>query len=510
MYREEKRQYVSKNLLKSIFYLAEVFPDNSAKTLNFCTNTFEILLKKIGEVVQILKKYLDVLGKICPSFRHYSGFCCFRGFLVTKTGFLIKEKQGTVKKLSLYLCRELGMKKIMKKRTKGILKIAGISFGSLIVLILIAITVAINFVFTPSRLTPVVLKTANQALNAKLEMKSVELTFFSTFPRFGLKLVDGSLVSKVFCDTAWQKTDSLLSFGKCVVVVNPIDYLINKKITLNYLGLEDASVYAYKSREGIANWDIVASDTTAVADTASSGKTDLSGGIDIRRVSLKRANVIFDDRDTRVYARLTNAALNLTASLQKEHSKLAMRFSNDNVLFWQDGQLLVNKVATDLKTSLDLDRSTRTLTLNDANISLNGITFDVKGTLKRDTVRRALNVDIAYALHAPSLETVFNMIPESVLKRESMEAKGSVKMEGDVKGWYGKQQMPAVTLKVQIDKASAKYEKLPYGIDNFTADFYAFVDLMRKQPSYADLKIFHFQGAHTDILADAGRSRYNV
>ncbi len=503
MYREEKRQYVSKNLLKSIFYLAEVFPDNSAKTLNFCTNTFEILLKKIGKVVQILKKYLDVLGKICPSFRHYSGFCCFRGFLVTKTGFLIKEKQGTVKKLSLYLCRELGMKKIMKKRTKGILKIAGISFGSLIVLILIAITVAINFVFTPSRLTPVVLKTANQALNAKLEMKSVELTFFSTFPRFGLKLVDGSLVSKVFSDTAWQKTDSLLSFGKCVVVVNPIDYLINKKITLNYLGLEDASVYAYKNREGIANWDIVASDTTAVADTASSGKTDLSGGIDIRRVSLKRANVIFDDRDTRVYARLTNAALNLTASLQKEHSKLAMRFSNDNVLFWQDGQLLVNKVATDLKTSLDLDRSTRTLTLNDANISLNGITFDVKGTLKRDTVRRTLNVDIAYALHAPSLETVFNMIPESVLKRESMEARGSVKMEGDVKGWYGKQQMPAVTLKVQIDKASAKYDKLPYGIDNFTADFYAFVDLMRKQPSYADLKIFHFQGAHTDILADA-------
>lgn len=503
MYREEKRQYVSKNLLKSIFYLAEVFSDNSAKTLNFCTNTFEILLKEIGEVVQILKKYLDVFGKICPSFRHNSSFCCFRGFLVTKTGFLIKEKQGTVKKLSLYLCRELGMKKIMKKRTKGILKIAGISFGSLIVLILIAITVAINFVFTPSRLTPVVLKTANQALNAKLEMKSVELTFFSTFPRFGLKLVDGSLVSKVFSDTAWQKTDSLLSFGKCVVVVNPIDYLINKKITLNYLGLEDASVYAYKSREGIANWDIVASDTTAVADTASSGKTDLSGGIDIRRVSLKRANVIFDDRDTRVYARLTNAALNLTASLQKEHSKLAMRFSNDNVLFWQDGQLLVNKVATDLKTSLDLDRSTRTLTLNDANISLNGITFDVKGTLKRDTVRRALNVDIAYALHAPSLETVFNMIPESVLKRESMEARGSVKMEGDVKGWYGKQQMPAVTLKVQIDKASAKYEKLPYGIDNFTADFYAFVDLMRKQPSYADLKIFHFQGAHTDILADA-------
>lgn len=392
----------------------------------------------------------------------------------------------------------------MKKRTKGILKIAGISFGSLIAVVLIVIVIVTNFVFTPARLTPVVLKTANQALNAKLDMKSVELTFFSTFPRFGLKLVDGHLVSKVLNDTAWQKTDSLLSFGKCVVVINPLDYLMERKVTLNYLGLEDASVYAFKNKDGIANWDIVASDTAEVeADTASADKQMLSGGIDIRRVALKRANVIFDDRDTRVYARLTNASLNLTASLHKEHSTLGLRFANDNVLFWQDGQLLVNKVATELKTSLDLDRRTRSLTLKDANISINGITFDVKGTLKRDTVQRALCIDMAYGLHAPSLETVLNMIPESVLKREEMTAKGSVKMEGDVKGWYGKEQMPAVTLKVKIDKASAKYDKLPYGIDDFTADFHAFVDLMRRQPSYADLKIFHFQGAHTDILADA-------
>ena len=44
---------------------------------------------------------------------------------------------------------------------------------------------------------------------------------------------------------------------------------------------------------------------------------------------------------------------------------------------------------------------------------------------------------------------------------------------------------------------------MPYGIDNFEADFYAYVDLMRHTPSYADLKIFRFRGAHTEILADA-------
>lgn len=74
MYREERRQYVSKNLLKSIFYLAEVFSDNSAKTLNFCTNTFEILFKRIEKVVQIkknismfLERFAQVLD-IIPAF----------------------------------------------------------------------------------------------------------------------------------------------------------------------------------------------------------------------------------------------------------------------------------------------------------------------------------------------------------------------------------------------------------------------------------------------------------
>ena len=45
--------------------------------------------------------------------------------------------------------------------------------------------------------------------------------------------------------------------------------------------------------------------------------------------------------------------------------------------------------------------------------------------------------------------------------------------------------------------------KLPYGVDKFEADFYSYIDLMKKIPSYADLKIFHFQGARTDVLAEA-------
>lgn len=390
----------------------------------------------------------------------------------------------------------------MNRKILKPIKISAIAVGALIAVFLAVVTIAVNFVFTPSRLTPVVLRVANQSMNARLDMESVELTFFSTFPRFGLKLTDGSLVSKTIRDTLWERTDSLVSFKKCVVVINPIDYLKDKKISLYYLGLEDASVYAFKNKEGVANWDIVAADTTAVEDTAGQERPDISE-ININRVAFKRTNVVFDDRDTRLYARVTDADLNLKASLRKGHSDLALDFKNRNIIFWQDGRLLLRRMATELKTNLDLNRQTRTLTLKDTRLSVNGVALDVDGTIRRDTVNHAAAVDLTYGLHAPSLETVLRMIPRSIMKDTKVAAKGEVKVAGTLKGLYGKQQMPEITLKVQVNDASAKYEGLPYGIDLLSADFAGFIDLMKKKPSYADLKIFRFQGAHTDILADA-------
>ncbi len=389
----------------------------------------------------------------------------------------------------------------MNKKLRKTIRLTAISLGALLTVFLLAVTIVVNFIFTPEKLTPVVLNVANQSLNARLQMKSVELTFFSTFPRFGLKVTDGVLVSKAINDTLWQKTDSLVSFKKCVVVVNPVDYLLHDKISLRYLGLEDASVYAFKNKEGKSNWDIVKSTEETVEEDTTSQKPQIQE-IDINRVALKRTNVTFDDRDTRVYARVQNLNMNLKASLKKDYSMLALEYDNENLLFWQDGQLLVNHLAVGLNADMQLDRVSRRLTLKDTGLTLNGIALDLSGTLGRDTIGGPASVDLTYKLHAPSLETVFNMIPESVLKRQELTAKGEVTLAGTLKGHYGKQQVPEATLHMSINQASAKYADLPYGIDDLTAEFSGYVDFMRRKPSYADLKIFRFKGAHTDIFAD--------
>ena len=230
----------------------------------------------------------------------------------------------------------------MKATLKKTLRISLITLGALIVLLTSAIALAINFVFTPEKLTPVVVKAANQSLHARLDLDAVELTFFSTFPRFGLKLTDGTLVSKAIRDTLWERPDTLTSFRRAVLVINPIDYLKQQKITLHRLALDSAKIYAYKHEDGRTNWDILPTDTTAVTpkDTSRTDTARLIREIDIRRVVLRHASLTFDDRETKIFANLWDVNLGLKAHLEKGHTTLALDWSNKNILFWQDGELL--------------------------------------------------------------------------------------------------------------------------------------------------------------------------
>lgn len=389
----------------------------------------------------------------------------------------------------------------MTPKVKKRITITAVALASVLLLIVAGITVVVNFIFTPEKLTPVVLRVANESLNANLTIKSVELTFFSTFPQFGLKVEQGTLVSKALTDTTFSRQDSLLSFKECVLTVSPLAYLRKNKILIYNLALKDASVYAYRNKEGASNWDIM----KASADTVQVEKSDtasFNSDIDIRNIELLHSNLTFDDRNTRVYARLDSVNLRLKASLSKEKSTLKLSFANKNILFWQEGKLLVNKVATSIRTDIALDRVQRKWTFNDTELDVNGIKFDAQGTVVRDTLAKTLDMDIHYGLHAPSMETVLAMIPESIVKKSKVSAKGEVMVDGTLKGVYGNKQFPVAKLIIKVKEASAKYAALPYGIDNLTADFEACVDLMRNTPSYLNLKIFRFQGMHTDVLAD--------
>ena len=112
------------------------------------------------------------------------------------------------------------MKKSLGKR---VLKWTLWSLLALVVLILVGVTIAIHFIFTPAKLTPLVEKTAKEYLNAEVHFGNIELTFFSTFPDFGIQLDDASVISGTFRDSTANSEptmqDSLMNIKSCLLTI---------------------------------------------------------------------------------------------------------------------------------------------------------------------------------------------------------------------------------------------------------------------------------------------------
>lgn len=389
----------------------------------------------------------------------------------------------------------------MNFKKKRRIKVACLSISVFFAVVLIVISVAINFIFTPDKLTPVVLEIANKSLNAQLKIKKVELTFFSTFPRLGLLIEDGILVSPID-SLENHRTDSLLSFKECKLFVNPLDFLKNNKISIDRLSFKNASVYAFRNQSGRTNWNILKTSPDSDVVKKDSASKAFDGDIDIRNVRFEHTNIVVDDRYAHLYSKLDDANLSVNISLKRDLSSLDFKFNNKNILVWRQGKLLINKVALALNTEINVNHQTHLWNLKDTRLKVNGIEFDVNGSLRNDTVRKSLTVDLSYGMHAPSLEKVLKIIPKFYLKDHQVHAKGSVSLSGHVKGVYGNKQLPTLGMMMKLENVSLQYDGFPYKVDLINAVVESNIDWVNKQRSYVNIKKLRFHGAHSNIIAE--------
>ena len=149
---------------------------------------------------------------------------------------------------------------------KKALKIFGITLGSIILLLAIVIGSALWVVFTPERLTPIMRNVAKEYVTCDHHIGKVELTFFSTFPHFGLSLDSITVVNP----TAGAPSDTVAHIPHAVVSVDILAFLNEKTLSIPTLSMPDMQANIYVAADGTANYDVLAlpSDTTAEDTTA--------------------------------------------------------------------------------------------------------------------------------------------------------------------------------------------------------------------------------------------------
>ena len=268
---------------------------------------------------------------------------------------------------------------------KKALKIFAVALSSIIGLVLLVIGLAIWVVFTPERLTPIVREVASEYVQCEHTIGKVELTFFSTFPRFGLSIDSVMLINPI----EGAPNDTVVAIPQMKVSLDVMDLLEKQTVTINELRLPDVVANIYVDSEGRANYDVLAlpADTVEDSDTTSTGLplqkivveqllvsarhlhyTDntqgLSEAINNLQLTIDNAQVTMDS--------LRLAVDNIQLAAGVRHSSLALGGKAEGTLqrLWMDMSATVDVVAEDVKEFLPTDMQVQGRVKGNATIQM--------------------------------------------------------------------------------------------------------------------------------------------
>ncbi len=401
----------------------------------------------------------------------------------------------------------------MNRKAKKTLKISAFALTGVLVLLLLGILLVLNFVFTPAKITPVVRELAENAIEGEVKIGKVELTFFSTFPKFGLKAAEG-------CVDPRRGSRPLISFAEATLIFNPIAFLRENKLQIDRITFTDPDIYLYTDSTGRSNLDIFRTDVSAdtVATDTLSGMTGLE--IDVNRFRIRGGRITLDDRSTRLYCDADSIDMRLRGNVSARKGNVGLNLSIGRLLLWQKDELLCKNVSLGIVSDAGFDRDSTLLRLGKTTVDVNGIRFGAQGTLRRDTLRKTADVRLGFGLHMSSLADVLNLIPDNLIRKDGrLKTQGEVFFQATAIGRYGAGEIPELRAELKIDGASARYDGMKSGIRELTTEAETFVDLTKRRPSYLRIKKFVFRGdggngftltADAERLLDAPRVKFKV
>ena len=362
---------------------------------------------------------------------------------------------------------------------KRVLIITGWSLLGLFGAIIIALSIACYLIFTPARLTAIAHQVADQYVTCEYELDEVELTYFSTFPYFGVSVKDVCLINPM----EGAQSDTLVAVPELLVSLKLID-AIHGNICIKRFHLRDATANIYIAADGTTNFDVFKSEDDDEEEEDEGGwqlksvrwEEDL-------KVSARHLSFV-DEKDT-IAASLDEASIILASQNRDDLDGARLDLSAQHVCATVKGE----EYAQDLELRLHLPVYYKNLEhvyidkaklqVNDFGLLLDGEagTPDVSSGVY--TCDATVSTDGAW-----QIQEILALVPERFkASLKDIKVDGLMALEANVKGTYADSIMPVLTAHLDIKEGKGAYKPLPYTVRDLQLDADARLDLNKQQPS---------------------------
>jgi hypothetical protein len=188
------------------------------------------------------------------------------------------------------------------------LKITGITLGSIIGLVIIALALVCWTVFTPSRLTKVAEKVIEKYSPARAKVDKVDLALIGSYPFLGFRL--NGLV--IYDDMEDSPSDTLAAIDALTVTVDFKTLYKEKKIILTNLDVNGVDANAFTAADGRSNLDVFSSEDEKKKEKDDSGMDIYA---DLQKISIKDVDLSYRDMKSGTDAAISNLEIDLKGLL---------------------------------------------------------------------------------------------------------------------------------------------------------------------------------------------------
>ncbi len=372
-------------------------------------------------------------------------------------------------------------------------KIFGITLGSVLGVILFAVLVVVYVVFTPTRLTPIVRNVAADFITCEHEIGEVELTFFSTFPEFGLRANGLYIINPM----EGAPSDILLAAPEVVATVDVMKFLNESNLVVHTLRLADAQANIFINKEGETNFDIFPASTDTIEEPDTAAFSLPFEELVVDNLELVASKIRFASEQDSIFATLENTSLEShIESWDDVNLQLAVQ-----ALSLQIGE---ECLADNLRVGISLPHTGVNLTdmqftLRNAILGVNEFDVQLDGTA---SLQDDVAVDATLAVQDWQVVDVLKLVPEAYLSMlDGIEIDGGVlSLTAHAQGVLNDTLMPIVDASLSLADAKGAYKEVfPYYLKQIDLEAAAHLDLNDSLASTATIEKLYATTGTTSV-----------
>ena len=357
---------------------------------------------------------------------------------------------------------------------KSALKIIGLTILGLLITVLAVIIIAVYAIFTPERLTPIARQAAGTYITCEYEIGEVDLTFFSTFPRFGLR-ADGLLLVN---PKAGAQSDTVVSAPRFVATVDVKELLKNNTLHVHEVALDEAEVNFFIAPDGSTNLTdvfVTSPDTTEEDTTAFSLPFD---ALHVDGIRIHAKSITFVDAKDTIEASLGTTELRAQAANWHD---MSLSLQAEDLCARLQGETYADHIRLSLKAPMVVDLESMHFVLNKANLAVNEFALGLDGEV---TLGDTMDIHARLQTGKWQIKPLLALVPATFTSSlQDLDLDGQISLAALIQGAYSDTQMPLITANILLEEGQGAYKPLPYTLRDMHLDASASLNLNQGQVS---------------------------